>query len=693
MGEYRMKFKRIPIYYSIIFCFILLVVSSISAIQAAEPIILTVDSIKDKRGSHSTDQPLSVLDTRDLSGMSDDWDQYIEFAPKKRSKYKGVLTFGLPESLARSEVEKIEVVTNFMGPYYSYQRWTWKIRDFERRRYIKLGNNKTVQEWAWTQMRWKKNDGDRYIDDNGNIKIKFLSNNSKDVCNLDQLVVLVYKTDDQPIENQPPVVNAGENQVIQLPNNMIDLSGTITDDGLPENSIIQVSWIQTSGPSGASFDNANQARTQVSFTEPGQYELTLTADDGEFSISDIMTVTINEAIGPPDDEFKDISIQSSISHVQPMTGIVFWTDSDRNSSSAIQLEYSYIKYSNIVSVKNQFDWQKVDNLLSQVSSRGHQAILRFYFVYPGQLTTVPAYIKNSAGYNETKGRTEGQTTWFPDWSNTELQAFTLNFYSKFAERYENDPRLAFLQTGFGLWAEYHIYDGPMTLGKTFPSKIFQSTFIRHMSNIFRTVPWSISIDAADSAVSPFANDQGLCNLYFGLFDDSFLHKTHHDYNAECFTFFNHQARYKHSPMGGELSYYTNYDQEQALDINGPHGIPFEQLAAQYHISYMIGNDQPDYQSMSRIEEAGMATGYKFQITSFKASSTQSNITVENIGIAPIYYDAYVTINGLRSAASLKQLLPGQSKEYTINSGGDAPLLSIESDRLVSGQQIEFEADL
>ena len=676
------------------FCFILLLVASTSEIQAAEPIILTVDSITDKRGSHSTDQPLSALDTRDLSGTSDGWDQYIEFAPGKRSKYTGVLTFVLPESLARSDVEKIEVVTNFMGSNYSYQRWTWKIRDFERRSYIRLGNNKTVQEWVWTQMRWNKNDGDRYIDDNGKIKIKFFSNNSRDVCNLDQLVVLVYKTNDQSIENQPPFVDAGENQVIQMPNDTIDLSGIITDDGLPENSTIQVSWSQTSGPSNASFVNPNEARTQVSFTEPGQYELRLTADDGEFSISDIMTVTIDEAIEPPpNDEFKDISIQSSISHVQPMTGIVFWADSGRNSTSAIQLEYSYIKFSNIVRLKNQFNWEEVDNLLNQVASRGHQAILRFYFVYPGQPTTVPAYIKNSIGYNETRGQTEGQTTWFPDWSNEELKAFTLNFYSKFAERYKDDPRLAFLQVGFGLWAEYHIYDGPMTLGKTFPSKAFQSTFIRHMSHIFPTLPWSISIDAADSEVSPFANDQGLYNLYFGLFDDSFLHKTHHDYNAECFTFFNYQARYKHSPMGGELNYYTASDQEQALDINGPHGISFEQLAAQYHITYMIGNDQPDYQSMSRIEEVGMATGYKFQITSFKASSTQSKVTVKNIGIAPIYYDAYVTVNGLRSPASLKQLLPGDSKEYAINSGGDDPFVRIESDRLVPGQQIEFEADL
>lgn len=394
-----------------------------------------------------------------------------------------------------------------------------------------------------------------------------------------------------------------------------------------------------------------------------------------------------------ENEFKDVPVHSEITHVQPMTGIVFWASSGHTQTDSIQLEYSYMKYDDIVKNKDQFNWQAVDGLLDQVASRGHQAILRFYYVYPGNQTTVPQYIKNSDGYEETKGQSEGGTTWFPDWSFDELQSFTLDFYTCFAERYDHDPRIAFLQVGFGLWAEYHIYDGPMKLGETFPSKAFQTTFIRHMGNTFDTLLWNISIDAADSDVTPFAGDPELLIANFGLFDDSFMHETHHEYNADCFDFFNYQERYHHSPVGGEFSYFSNHDQEHALDPNGPHAIPFEQMAAQYHVSYMIGNDQPEYQPMSRIAEAGKATGYKFRVTSFKVSSSQAKITIENAGIAPIYYNAYVAVNGVRSSESLKGLLPGQSKEYTVNSGGSFPLLTIESDRLVPGQRIEVEANL
>jgi hypothetical protein len=39
------------------------------------------------------------------------------------------------------------------------------------------------------------------------------------------------------------------------------------------------------------------------------------------------------------------------------------------------------------------------------------------------------------------------------------------------------------------------------------------------------------------------------------------------------------------------------------------------------------------------------------------------------------------------------LLPSQSRTFEIAAGGDAPALSIECDRLVPGQVIEFDADL
>ena len=81
-------------------------------------------------------------------------------------------------------------------------------------------------------------------------------------------------------------------------------------------------------------------------------------------------------------------------------------------------------------------------------------------------------------------------------------------------------------------AEYHIYDGPRIMGQTFPSKEFQAEFFRFMSETFKSTPWSVSIDAASSEYTPLEADASLRNLKFGVFDDSFVHETHDEYNGK-----------------------------------------------------------------------------------------------------------------------------------------------------------------
>jgi hypothetical protein len=393
-----------------------------------------------------------------------------------------------------------------------------------------------------------------------------------------------------------------------------------------------------------------------------------------------------------DERFTPVVLKSRITRVQPMTGIVLWTTSEHKSTEAVQLEYSYMKYGDVVTGRDQYDWRVMDRLLDDVASRKHQAIVRFYFVYPGRVTTVPAYIKGLADYHELPAKSEGKPTTFADWSHPELKRFALAFYEKFAERYDHDPRLAFLETGFGLWAEYHIYDGPMTLGKTFPDKPFQAEFARRLAQVFRKTPWMISVDAAEPSRTPYAADRELVALPFGVFDDSFLCRQHARENEPNWNFFG-RDRWKRQPAGGEFSYYTRDDQKQALAASGPHGISFEKAAADFHITFMIGNDQPRYQPLDRVRTAGLACGYKFRIQAFEASDSNARITVTNTGVAPIYHDAFLTVNGVRSARTLKGLLPAESRTDEIPAGGKSPKLTIGSDRLVAGQAIDFEADL
>lgn len=394
----------------------------------------------------------------------------------------------------------------------------------------------------------------------------------------------------------------------------------------------------------------------------------------------------------PSDGMRAIPLKSHVSRVQPLTGIVLWDDSEHIAADAIQLEYSYMRYSDVVSSRGKYDWGIVEKKLNAIAGRKHQAVLRFHFVYPGSPTTVPDYIKHLPDYHETTAKSEKKDTGFPDWSHPELKRFVKEFYTRLAARYDKDPRLAFLQTGFGLWAEYHIYDGPFELGDTFPDKAFQAEFLQHMASTFHDTPWSVSVDAVDDSVSPIDGNATLLGLPFGVFDDSFLCKQHKKENEPNWNAMD-RRRYLRAPAGGEFSYYNKRDQKQALAADGPNGVSFETAARAFHITYMIGNDQPKYQPMQRIRQAGRVCGYKFRIIGFEAGEKSARVTVSNTGIAPIYQDAYVAVNGVRAVRSLKGLAPGVSAVFEVASGGAEPKLTIDSDRLVEGQSIEFEADL
>jgi len=384
-------------------------------------------------------------------------------------------------------------------------------------------------------------------------------------------------------------------------------------------------------------------------------------------------------------ELKTVPLTSSIDHVQPMTGIVLWEELNNKDTDAIQLEYSYMKYNDVVKEKGVYDWSIVERKLNSTASRSHQAILRFWDTYPGRESAVPDYIKALPDYNNIVAKSENRDTGFPDWSNPEYQRFMLEFFEKFAAKYDKDPRLAFLEVGFGLWSEYHIYDPGEILGKNFPSKEFQATYFKHLASLFKELPWMISEDAQLDSRTPFASQPELLDLKFGLFDDSFHRAWEPGYNLNGWKFFG-MERYKESPVGGEITF-RQKERSDYVDSN------WVEQSRKFGITFMICEQWLRWISMDRIREHSMVCGYKFKVTDFIANNSTSQVTMENIGVAPIYYDAYVTINGVRSEKSLKYLQPGEGTQFVVNSGGQNPKLTIECDRLVPGQVIEYEADV
>ncbi|HEX9986266.1 MAG TPA: discoidin domain-containing protein [Thermoanaerobaculia bacterium] len=98
--------------------------------------------------------------------------------------------------------------------------------------------------------------------------------------------------------NQPPVVDAGTGQTVELPG-AASLAGSVSDDGLPLGSTLHTTWIQKSGPGLTTFANAASLATTATFSAAGTYTLTLSATDGEATVTDDVVITVHPENQPP----------------------------------------------------------------------------------------------------------------------------------------------------------------------------------------------------------------------------------------------------------------------------------------------------------------------------------------------------------------------------------------------------------
>ena len=95
-------------------------------------------------------------------------------------------------------------------------------------------------------------------------------------------------------ENQPPAITMGDSATSDLPGSSISISLNVSDEGLPlAGDGLTIKWTQESGPGEVKFSRDHRATTDVTFSKDGDYVIRVSADDGEYQVSEDFNVTVS----------------------------------------------------------------------------------------------------------------------------------------------------------------------------------------------------------------------------------------------------------------------------------------------------------------------------------------------------------------------------------------------------------------
>ncbi|MBE0536285.1 MAG: lamin tail domain-containing protein [Phycisphaerae bacterium] len=113
-----------------------------------------------------------------------------------------------------------------------------------------------------------------------------------------------------PIPNNPPAVDAGEDQTIVWPfAKSVILAGTVSDDDPDDLGQLTLLWSKVSGTGEVLFDDSSLASTRCTFSAPGVYELKLEAwDELVQAGSDTVVINVAEPNCPPGDLTADCKV-------------------------------------------------------------------------------------------------------------------------------------------------------------------------------------------------------------------------------------------------------------------------------------------------------------------------------------------------------------------------------------------------
>lgn len=353
----------------------------------------------------------------------------------------------------------------------------------------------------------------------------------------------------------------------------------------------------------------------------------------------------------------------------PLKGLVPYATSDVERFPH-SLEFDYVKLSEIMVGRDQFDWEPMETRLNLIASRGCQGVFRVWIEYPNEPSGLPTFLRQEGvkvvewTNREEKPPTKNVT---PDYEDERLVVACEQVIAAMGERYDGDPRLGFLTAGLlGAWGEWHTWPRD----SLFASKATQTRILTAYAKAFTKTPVLLRYPAGEDDPTYVGNAE----RPFGYHDDSFAWGTLKTSKPDDSWFFmnlletageNALSKWKSHPIGGEI---RPEIWGQIFDARPRHkqAQDFAECVKQTHVTWLMDSGLFEKKSsQERIQRAKAAVqrmGYDFLVRSARIDQLETKqleieLQLVNQGVAPFYADWPMELAALSARGEVLQQYP------------------------------------
>lgn len=370
-------------------------------------------------------------------------------------------------------------------------------------------------------------------------------------------------------------------------------------------------------------------------------------------------------------EYRRSPLDNPLRGLVPYAASMPWLDSEEFETDASNaentfphsMEFQYFAMSELMVGENEFDWSLLEKWLRQTSQRGCQLTFRVYLEYPSKKSGVPRFLLDQ-GVKVTPWKHEGVLNFAPDYQDPRLRLAVDQFVAALGSKYDGDPRIGCITMGLlGHWGEWHSYPRSETL---FPGKAYQKHVMNQFAEHFKQTQVLMRY--------PAGNDNGTyasnAHSSFGFHDDSFAWATIQTGKVDDSWYFLAAMEasgtlnaWKTRMIGGEIRpevWGCVFDDPSCT----PTGQEFGPCVRQTHVSWLMDTgmfgEGKAKSSERRLENAYREVskmGYELSIKSMqlqsRPQSTRVRLSIQNLGVAPFYYDWPLTVAVVDKAGRVK----------------------------------------